>query len=211
MMMTGGRNSVTVEKIIDFLEKKVIGRTVFSEEVLYDLDFGRLEGAYSTEITFSNLLWSETGFSMGGFIVSHEKIVGTEDPRVLVKDFNLISYFEYELSKRSSSGEVTGLLRYVSSSVASVPSPAEATTSSIFGMTLKDNELRWTEDQILYRDQLERDGSYSPKAFVSHHYLRTKNGKLEYGFSAEGYSVNPKTLERKRAFEHYSPFEARER
>ena len=209
--MPNGKSNVSVEKLLDFVEKNVIEKTVYSEEVLYDLDFGRLEGAYSTEITFSDLKRSETGYSLGGFIVSHEKIVGTESPRALVKDFSMISYFEYELSKRYSSGEITGLLRYVSSSVASVPSPAEATTSSIFGVTFKDNEIRWTEDQILYRDQQERDGSFSPKAFVSHHYMKMKGGKLEYGFTAECYTVNPKTMERKRSFEHYSPFVAREK
>ena len=209
--MPNSKNSTSMEKLVDFVENNVIGKTVFSEEMLYDLDFGRLEGAYSTEITFSNLMRSETGYALGGFIVSHEKIVGTGNPRVLVKDFSLVSYFEYELSKRFSSGEITGLLRYVSSSVASVPSPAEATTSSIFGVTFKDHEIRWTEDQILYRDQQEHGGLFRPKAFVSHHYIKMKNGKLEYGFTAESYSVDPKTLERKRAFEHYSPFVARER
>jgi len=205
------KESFQIPKLIDFLEKNVVGKTVYSEEMLYDLDFGRLEGAYSTEITFSNLSWSETGYKIGGFIVSHEKLIGTGNPRAVVKDFNMISYFEYDLSKRSSSGEITGLLRYVSSSLAAVPSPAEATASSIHSITFKDNVIRWTEEQILYRDQQERDGSFSPKAFVSRHYAKIVNGKLEYGFTVEGYSVNPKTLERKRAFEYYSPFVAREK
>jgi hypothetical protein len=110
-----------------------------------------------------------------------------------------------------SSGEITGLLRFVSSSVVSDPSPAEATASSIFDVTIKGDEFRWMEDQVLYRDQQNLDRSFSPKAFVSENYLKMRDGKLEYGFSAEGYSVNPKTLERKRAFEYYSPFVAREK
>jgi len=209
--MPNGKNPVPMEKMIEFLEKNVVGKTVYSEETLYDLDFGRLEGAYSTEVSFSNLLQTETGFTMDGFTVSHEKIVGTSALRVLVKDVCLASFFKYEFSKRMSSGEITGLLRFVSSSAASTPSLAEATASSIFGVTFKNNEFRWKEDQILYRDQLNTDGSYSPRAFISENYLKMKDGKLEYGFSAECYSVNPKTLERKRVFEYYSPFIAREK
>lgn len=200
-----------MERMIDFLEKNVIGKTVYSEEALFDLDFGRYEGAYSTEVSFSNLLQTETGFTMDGFTVAHENIVEAGKPSVLVKDLSSVSFFKYEFSKRMSSGEITGLLRFVSSSVVSNPSPAEATTSSIFDVTIKDNVFRWMEDQVLYRDQQNIDRSFTAKAFVSENYLKMKDGKLEYGFSAECYSVNPKTLERKRAFEYYSPFIAKER
>lgn len=209
--MTNEKNLRCMEKMVDFLEKNVIGKTVCSEKTLFDLDFGRYEGAYSTEVSFSNLLQSETGFTMDGFTVAHENIVGTGKPRTLVKDLSSVSFFKYEFSKRTSSGETTGLMRFVSSSVISKPSPAEATASSIFGVTLKDDVFKWMEDQVLYRDQQNIDGSFVAKAFVSENYLMMREGKLEYGFSAECYSVNPKTLERKRAFEHYSPFVAKEK
>jgi len=209
--MPNEKTPVSMEKVIEFLEKNVVGKTVYSEETQYDLDFGRLEGTYSTEVSFSNLMCSETGFTMDGFTVSHEKVVGTNVLRILVREVCLASFFKYEFSKRTSSGEITGLLRFVSSSATSTPSLAEATVSSIFGVTFKDNEFRWMEDQILYRDQLNTDGSYSPKAFTSENYLKMKDGKLEYGFSAECYSVNPKTQERKRVFEYYSPFVAMEK
>ena len=209
--MPSEKDTRSMEKMIDFLEKNVVGKTVFSEETLYDLDFGRYEGAYSTEVSFSNLLLTETGFTMDGFTVSHENIVETGRHRVPIKNLCSVSFFKYEFSRRMSSGEITGLLRFVSSSVVANPSPAEATASSIFGVTIRSDEFRWMEDQVLYRDQQNLDRSFSSKAFVSENYLKMKDGKLEYGFSADGYSVNPKTLERKRAFEHYSPFVARER
>ncbi|MCL2296499.1 MAG: hypothetical protein FWC29_05425 [Methanomassiliicoccaceae archaeon] len=200
-----------IEKMVDFLEKNVIGKTVYSEEALFDLDFGRYEGAYSTEISFSNLLQSETGFTIDGFTVAHENIVETSKPKILVKDLSSVSFFKYEFSKRMSSGEITGLLRFVSSSIISNPSPAEATVSSIFDVTIKNNVFKWMEDQVLYRDQQNIDRSFTSKAFVSENYLKMSGGKLEYGFSAECYAVNPKTLERKRAFEYYSPFIAKEK
>ena len=209
--MAADKDLRSMERMISFLEKNVVGRTVYSEEALFDLDFGRYEGAYSTEVSFSNLLQSETGFTIDGFTVAHENIVETGVPRILVKNQSSVSFFKYEFSKRMSSGEITGLLRFVSSSVSSNPSPAEATTSSIFGVTIKDDEFRWMEDQVLYRDQQDIDRSFTPKAFVSENYLKIRDGKLEYGFSAECYTVNPKTLERKRAFEYYSPFVAKER
>ncbi|MCL2148443.1 MAG: hypothetical protein FWH47_03790 [Methanomassiliicoccaceae archaeon] len=201
----------SMERMVEFLERNVVGKTVYSEETLYDLDFGRYEGAYSTEVSFSNLLQTETGFTMDGFTGSHEKIVETGRLRALVKDQCLVSFFKYEFSKRTSSGEITGILRFVSSSAALNPSPAEATASSIFDVTMRDDEFRWMEDQVLYRDQQNTDKSFSPKAFVSENYLRMRDGKLEYGFSAECYTVNPKTLERKRAYEYYSPFVAKEK
>lgn len=209
--MAAEKDLKSMDKMIDFLEKNVVGKTVFSEETLFDLDFGRYEGAYSTDISFSNLLMTETGFTMDGFTVSHENIVETGRRRAPVKDLCSVSFFKYEFSKRMSSSEITGLLRFVSSSVVSNPSPAEATASSIFDVTIKDDTFRWVEDQVLYRDQQNIDRSFSPKAFVSENYLMMRDGKLEYGFSAECYAVNPKTLERKRAFEYYSPFVARER
>lgn len=211
MSMVSEKELRSMEKMIDFLEKNVIGKTVYSEETLFDLDFGRYEGAYSTEISFSNLLQTETGFTMDGFTVAHENIVETSKPRTLVKDLSSVSFFKYEFSKRMSSGEITGLLRFVSSSIISNNSPAEATSSSIFDVTIKDDTFKWMEDQVLYRDQQNNDGSFSAKAFVSENYLKMRDGKLEYGFSAEGYTVDPKTLERKRAFEYYSPFVAKEK
>ena len=208
--MSNVKNHAPMEKVIDFLEKNVLGKSVFSEETHYDLEYGRFEGAYSTEISFSNLMQSETGFTMDGFTLSHEKIIEA-GPGVLRKDVRLVSFFKYEFSRRASSGEITGFMRFVSSSAAIDPSPAEATVSSISGVTIKENELRWREDQILYRDQQNMDGTYSSKAFVLDNYLRMRNGKLEYGFTAECFSVDPKTMERKKALGFYSPFTAREK
>jgi len=209
--MSAWTPETSMESVIEFMKKNVVGRTLYSDETLYDLDFGRLVGAYSTEVTLSNLMRSETGFTIDGFTISREKIMKASDPQTPIKDASRVSFFKYEFSKRVSTGEITGFMRFVSSSAASPQALAEATVSSVFNLVLKDDELTWKEDQVLYRDQQNADGSYSPKAFVTEKYVRLKDGKLEYGFSTEGFSVDPRTRERKRTPGYHSPFFAKEK
>lgn len=52
-------------KIIDFIEENVNGRTLFTEELVYKLEDGALEGVYSDQISFSNLKYSQSGFQLG--------------------------------------------------------------------------------------------------------------------------------------------------
>ena len=53
-----------MKKIIDFIEENVNGRTLFTEELVYKLEDGALEGVYSDQISFSNLKYSQSGFQL---------------------------------------------------------------------------------------------------------------------------------------------------
>ena len=50
------------ETIIGFLKDYVIDKKLVTDEVVYQLEEGKLEGVYSDEMFFSNLVLSEHGF-----------------------------------------------------------------------------------------------------------------------------------------------------
>ena len=92
-----------MKEIIDFLEANVNGKTLYTKELVYQLEEGVLEGVYADQISFSNLKYSQSGFQFDMFIVSNEKIwlVGKDGQReALRKDFSGVSLFRFELAKR---------------------------------------------------------------------------------------------------------------
>lgn len=108
-----------MKDIIDFLETNVNGKTLHTKELVYELEGGALQGVYSDQISFSNLKYSPSGFQLDMFIVSNEKIwfPGKEKQReTLRKDFSSVSLFRFELAKRKSTGDITGLFRFISAS-----------------------------------------------------------------------------------------------
>lgn len=94
-----------MKEMINFIEANVDGKTLFTKELVYELENGALQGVYSDQISFSNLKYSQSGFQIDMFIVSNEKIwlIGKEGAtRELRKDFSAVSMFRYELAKRKS-------------------------------------------------------------------------------------------------------------
>ena len=150
-----------MKKIIDFIEENVNGRTLFTKELVYKLEDGALEGVYSDQISFSNLKYSQSGFQLDMFIVANEKIwlMGADGQREeLRKDFSAVSLFRFELAKRKSTDTMTGCFRMISASGRNVA--AEAVVSGIYDICLENNVLKFSEDQVLYRDQPIQDGQW---------------------------------------------------
>ena len=50
------------DEIIQFLKENIIGKNLFTDDVVYQLDNGKLEGVYSDKIVFSDLAKTENGF-----------------------------------------------------------------------------------------------------------------------------------------------------
>lgn len=50
-----------MEKLIQFLKSNVIGKVLFTDDVVYKLDNGNLEGIYNDQMVFSNLVRTENG------------------------------------------------------------------------------------------------------------------------------------------------------
>ena len=196
-----------MKSIIEFLETYVNGKTLYTKELVYELENGSLQGVYSDQISFSNLKYSQTGFQFDMFIVSNEKIYAPGKNKAheeLRKDFSSVSLFRFELAKRKSTQAITGFFRFISASMKDVP--AEAVISAIYDVTLENGLLRFQEDQALYRDHPAKDGSHRPVSFLAEHRLFMENEKLRYEYNGKCFDVDAVTLRRKESGDHYPPF-----
>jgi len=200
-----------MKELIQYLEENVTGRTLYTDELTYELDGGKLEGVYSDQISFSNLKYSKTSCQMDMFIVSNEKIYRVEEGchAEVTKDYSAVSLFRFELAQRKSTGKVTGLFRFISASLDDVP--ADAVVSGISEIKIEKGTLSMKEDQVLYRDQPTSDDEYRPIAFVSTHSFCLENGKLRYEYRGDCFDVNPSTLTRSKSLDVFPSFISRER
>ena len=66
------------DEIIQFLKENIIGKNLFTDDVVYQLDNGKLEGVYSDKIVFSDLAKTENGFGFNMTTVTHELIYNIE-------------------------------------------------------------------------------------------------------------------------------------
>lgn len=194
-------------EIINFIEANVNGKTLFTEELVYELENGALQGVYSDQISFSNLKYSQSGFQMDMFIVSNEKIwlMGKDGLREeLRKDFSAVSLFRYELAERKSTNDITGCFRFVSASGKNVA--AEAIISGIYDVRLENDVLKLSEDQALYRDQPIQNERFKSIAFQSEHRFYSKDGKLHYEYDGKCFDVDTKTMQRNDSSDTFPPF-----
>lgn len=196
-----------MKEIVNFMESNVDGKTLFTKELVYELESGALQGVYSDQISFSNLKYSQSGFQIDMFIVSNEKIwlIGKEGQREkLRKDFSGVSLFRFELANRKSTNAVTGCFRFISASGKNVA--AEAIASGIYDVRLENGVLKLSEDQVLYRDQPIHDERYKPVSFQAEHRFYCKDGKLYYEYDGRCFDVDAKTMRRSDSSDTFPPF-----
>lgn len=194
-------------EIINFIEANVNGKTLFTKELVYELENGALQGVYSDQISFSNLKYSQSGFQLDMFIVSNEKIwlMGKDALREeLRKDFSAVSLFRFELAKRNSTNSITGCFRFISASGRNVA--AEAIVSGIYDVRLENDVLKLSEAQALYRDQPIQNERFKPVAFQSEHRFYIKDGKLHYEYDGKCFDVDTKTMQRNDSSDTFPPF-----
>lgn len=194
-------------EIINFIEANVNGKTLFTKELVYELESGALQGVYSDQISFSNLKYSQSGFQLDMFIIFNEKIwlMGKNGLREeLRKDFSAVSLFRFELAKRKSTNSITGCFRFVSASGKNVA--AEAIVSGIYDVRLENEVLKLSEDQALYRDQPIQNERFKPVAFQSEHRFYSKDGKLHYEYDGKCFDVDTKTMQRNDGSDTFPPF-----
>lgn len=194
-------------EIINFIETNMNGKTLFTKELVYELESGALQGVYSDQISFSNLKYSQSGFQLDMFIVSNEKIwlMGKDGlQEELRKDFSAVSLFRFELAKRKSTNSITGCFRFVSASGKNVA--AEAIVSGIYDVRLENDVLKFSEDQALYRDQPIQSERFKPVAFQSEHRFYNKDGKLHYEYDGKCFDVDTKTMQRNDSSDTFPPF-----
>lgn len=78
-----------MEKVIQFLKSNVIGKVLFTDDIVYKLDNGNLEGIYNDQMVFSNLVRTENGLKFSMTTVTHELIYNLDENGVrstLVKE-----------------------------------------------------------------------------------------------------------------------------
>jgi hypothetical protein len=196
-----------MKSIIDFIENNVNGRNLYTEELLYDLENKTLQGVYSDQISFSNLKYSKSTFQLDMFIIANEKIYyrgECEHRGALQTDYSAVSLFRYELALRKSTGNITGLFRFISASGKNITS--EAIVSGIYDVRLKNGILTMKEDQALYRDQPKQDGNFKAVAFMSDHRFFIQDEKLHYEYNGKNFHVDTETMQRCESTDHYPHF-----
>lgn len=176
-------------------------------------DEAGMRGVYSDQIAFANLLSGSNGFQLDMFVIATEKIyVCTAEGGLgsLQKDFSGASLFRFELARRQSSGDLTGLFRFISSS--NPNGTATAVVGAIHSVKLEDNLLSWQEDQALYRDQPLPGGGAKAVAFAAEHrFFLDAAAKLHYEYRGDCYDINPQTLARSGQPDSFPPFISVER
>lgn len=197
--------------IAAFLRASVMGKTLYTAPLAYSLEGGALEGEYSDQMSFTNLLVSPTGMRFDLFVVSRERVHFMKDGERagLRKDFSGASHFHYELAKRRSSGRVTGFMRYVAASFDAVP--AEAMASAVVGMRLENDEVRWAEKEVIYRDMPGADGGFRPAAFEASCRFYLEDGKARYEYDGVCFDVDPGDMSRKPSDAAIPKFVAKEK
>lgn len=202
-----------MNNIIKYLKENVISKNLITDELTYQLENGKLEGVYSDQIVFSNLTENAWGFNFDMFIVSNEKVYELDDDKQRTKlssDFSGVSVFRFELAKRNSTNEITGIFRLITASQSN--QKAQAIVSAIYNVKLENNRLSWKEEQVLYRDQpTTNKDNFTSVAFDSNSSFYFEGGKLVFDYKGVCFNVNPKTLNKERSDSVYPSFVARER
>ena len=132
------------DKIIHFLENHLIGKKLATDEVVYTLGDGNLEGIYSDQMVFSNLERTVNGFKFNLTTITHEQIFNLDENGVrttIAKDYTGTSVFCYELAMRKSTNQLTGYMHCVSTTVQN--QTMDAVACGIFDVVFDGKEICW--------------------------------------------------------------------
>ena len=138
------------DEVIQFIRQNIIGKTLFTDEVVYKLANGTLEGVYSDKMMFSGWVQTENGFKFNMTTVTRELVYNLDGKGMrttIAKDYTGTSVFRYELALRKSTNQLTGYMRCISTTVQH--QTMEAVVCGISGVTFDGKELKWQEKQLL--------------------------------------------------------------
>jgi len=183
------------DDLIEFLKKHVNGKTLYTDEISYTLEDGRILGTYSDQKSLSNMFFSKTRYAMDKFIVAKEKVVDTETGEVIREEY-YSSLYRYGFARRQSTGDINGIMALIGSSLLNDPAQAMTHVWLTYDVKYKKNDVSWVEDEMLYRDRLLPGGIYEPVAYKARCRLYLTNNGLVYEYLPEFFKVDPVTLER---------------
>lgn len=87
----------------------------------------------------------------------------------------------------------------------------EAVVCGIFDVQFDGKELKWQENQLLYRDNSTGDGSYKPVAFDAKVRFYLDNGKVVFEYLPTLWNINPETLAKSLSKDDYPAYVSKER
>lgn len=198
-------------RLLTYFKEKILHRPLKTDDVIYTLKEGKLEGVYTDTMTFSDLLITDNGFQFNMTTATQEKIylLDAEKKRIAVeKDYTGTSVFRYELATRKSTGEITGYMRGLSTSVPN--QTMEAVVYGVFDVRLENEQVKWKEQQLLYRDLPFDEGKYRPVAFDPEVRFFLEEDKLRFEYIPKLYDVNPKSLTKTLSEVQYPRFLSKE-
>lgn len=197
--------------LVTYMRNYVIGKPLKTDDVIYHLENDTLEGVYSDIMTFSDLLVTETGIQFNMTTVTNEKIYMLDANKKrsgIKKDYTGTSVFQYKLAIRKSSGEITGYMYCLSSTV--TDHTMEAVVYGVYDVVLQNNQLIWKEQQLLYRDLPSEENKYRPVAFDPDVRFYLEDGKLRFEYVPKVYDVDVSTLAKTLSEEQYPSFVSKE-
>ncbi|HJF93130.1 MAG TPA: hypothetical protein K8W02_12220, partial [Mediterranea massiliensis] len=119
------------------------------------------------------------------------------------------SVFRYELAMRKSTNQMTGYMRCISTTVQN--QTMEAVVCGIFDVNFDGKELKWQENQLLYRDNPIGDDNYKPVAFDAKVRFHLDKGKAVFEYLPTLWDVNPDTLAKSLSKDDYPAYISKER
>lgn len=203
---------MTKEKIFNYLKEQVMNRHLYTDEVVYHPEGGKMEGTYEDDMIFSDLSASENSIRFHMTTVTREKVYHIDhhgDRERLIKDFTGTSVFAYELALRKSTGEITGFSRALSSTVKD--HTMEGVVYGVHKVKLINDELKWEEKQLFYRDMPAGENLFRPAAFDSEVRFYKEEGKLIFEYIPRYYDVDPETMEKSLSKDVYPAYISREK
>ncbi len=198
-------------EVMLFIRENIIGKTLLTDKVTYKLENGKLEGIYNDKMMFSDLQRTENGFKFNMTTISQESVYNLDEKgarTTIVKDYTGTSVFRYELAMRKSTKQLTGYMHCISTTVHNPT--MEAVACGIFDVAFDGKELRWQENQLLYRDNPTGGGAYKPVAFDSKVRFYIDKGKVVFEYLPTLWEVDPDKLERRLSQDNYPPYISKE-
>lgn len=199
------------EQLITYLKEKVLGKTLRTDDVTYLLDEGKLKDVYSDQMMFSDLQFTENGVQFNMTTIAKERVYYLDEKGECIgikKDYTGTSVFRYELAKRKSTNEFTGYMYLISTTT--IASEMEAVVQGIYDIRLENSELKWKEQQLLYRDMPSIEGTFRPVAFDAEARFYLEEGKLRFEYIPFYYEIVPKSMERKLSADKLPSFLSKE-
>lgn len=201
----------TIDQINHFIQNYVIGKTLKTDDTIYQLEEGKLEGVYTDEMFFSDLLIFNSGLKFNMTTVTHEKIYyldADKNRSGIKKDFTGVSVFHYQLAKRKSTSQITGIMSLISSTVPD--HTMEGIAYGVYDLELKNKELCWKEQQLLYRDMPTDKDDFRSVAFDAEARFFIENQKSRFEYVPTYYHVDPVNLQKKLSKDQYPVFLTKE-